>query len=60
MSDSHAAGKKWDLEGFWVETRPRMGGLGVQASRGRAAYGRASSRDDGAVQLVTKTLRNGG
>jgi len=46
--------------GILGRDRLRMGGLGVQSARGRAACGGATSRDDGAIQLVTKTLRHGG
>jgi hypothetical protein len=35
-----------------------MGGLVVRAARDRAACGGATLRDDGAIRLVTKTLRH--
>jgi len=46
--------------GILGRDRLRMGGLRVQAARGRTARGGETSRDDGAIQLVMKTLRHGG
>jgi len=46
--------------GILGRDRLQMSGLGLQAARCRTAYGGATSRDDGAIQLVTKTLRHGG
>jgi hypothetical protein len=60
MSDSHAVGKKMGFGGILGRDRLRMGGLGEQAAGGRTARVGATSRDDGAIQLVTKTLRRGG